>query len=93
MGFFKSIKKAFKSVKKVVKKAFKLVGDVITSVDGKRPSTMEDLLWIIWQKEVGDLVELEILRDEEMISVKATLGKEAMLDVVLPPSDHAVQSR
>ncbi len=63
------------------------VGDVITNVDGNRPVTVEDIISIIWQKEVGDLVEIEIQRGETIIDVEVTLGKEAIREAVLPPSN------
>lgn len=50
------------------------VGDVIVSFDGEDVSSMDQLISLILEKDVGDSVPLEILRDGRRISLTATLG-------------------
>jgi 2-alkenal reductase len=54
-----------------------IFGDVITAIDGKPVRTYEDLVSYIFNKtEVGQRVELTILRDGKEMSVTATLQAE-----------------
>ncbi len=49
-------------------------GDVITAVDGKSVTTMQDLSAAIKAKQPGDKVELTVLRNGKEITVTVTLG-------------------
>ncbi|MGM8364239.1 SepM family pheromone-processing serine protease [Virgibacillus sp. W0181] len=51
------------------------MGDHITSVDGHKVSEADDLIDYVGQKKAGDIVELEINRDEEQMKVE--IGLEA----------------
>ncbi len=54
-----------------------IFGDVITAIDGKPVRTYEDLVSYIFNKtEVGQRVELTILRDGKEMTVTATLQAE-----------------
>ena len=50
-----------------------IVGDVVTSIDGERVSTVRDLFRILDTKSVGDEVETEIKRGERTMTVHITL--------------------
>jgi len=49
-------------------------GDVITKVNGKALSSMEDLIAAVNDAKVGDDMELEVVRDGETKTVTVTLG-------------------
>ena len=49
------------------------VGDTILSIDGADVSNFDSLSSIIDTKSVGDVLSLQILRDEEQISASATI--------------------
>jgi len=50
-------------------------GDVITAVDGKAVTTMQDLSAAVKAQKPGDEVELTVLRDGKKIAVAVTLGE------------------
>jgi S1-C subfamily serine protease len=50
-------------------------GDIITSVDGEQNPSMEDVVSIVNDAEVGDTLELEVSRQGETRSVEVTLGE------------------
>lgn len=52
------------------------VGDVIISADGKRVETTEELSRIIQDKEKGDKIAIEILRDRKKRSVDVEVEEE-----------------
>lgn len=54
----------------------KLGGDVITAVDGKKISTMEDLVEELQEKKPGDEVELTVYHDGQEKTAHVTLGKQ-----------------
>jgi S1-C subfamily serine protease len=49
-------------------------GDVITKIDGKDLSSMEDLIAAVNDAKVGDDMELEVQRDGETKTITVTLG-------------------
>ena len=49
-------------------------GDVITAVDGKSVTSVEDLSAYLSTKQVGDSVSLSVLRNGQSIDVQVTLG-------------------
>ena len=51
-------------------------GDVITAVDGKAVTAMEDLAQIVGSKQPGDMVTLSILRNGQKSDVQVTLGEQ-----------------
>ncbi len=51
-----------------------LGGDVITEVDGKKVSSMEEIVEIVNEAEPGDALELTILRDGDTKTANVTLG-------------------
>ncbi len=51
-----------------------VLGDVIVAVDNKRVKRLRDLFDHLENYKVGDVVELTIVRDEELLKVKVTLG-------------------
>ncbi len=54
---------------------FPVGGDVVVSVDGKKLSRTEDLADVIAQKNEGDEVELEIIRDGDRRTIKVELTR------------------
>lgn len=48
-------------------------GDIITKVDGIRVTSTEELINYFSKKNVGDVVELDLIRDAEGIKLKMTL--------------------
>ena len=50
-------------------------GDIITEIDSKKLSTMNDLREYIYTKKVGDIVNLQISRGKINRSIDVTLGK------------------
>ncbi|MEL7157815.1 MAG: trypsin-like peptidase domain-containing protein [Actinomycetota bacterium] len=51
------------------------VGDRILSVDGAPVTAFEELAGLVVAREPGDVVELEVVRDEEVLVIEATLGQ------------------
>lgn len=49
-------------------------GDVITAIDGKSVTSMDDLLSILQQNEVGQKVTLSVVRDGKQLEVTTTLA-------------------
>jgi len=49
-------------------------GDIITSVDGKGLRTREELARVVSEKNKGDKVKIELVRDGKKMSVEATLA-------------------
>jgi S1-C subfamily serine protease len=54
---------------------FPVGGDVIVSVDGQELSRTEDLADVVAQKDEGDEVELELIRDGDRRTVKVELTR------------------
>ena len=54
-------------------------GDVITAVDGKAVTTMQDLSTAVKAQKPGDEVELTVLRNGKEITVTVTLGERKAL--------------
>ena len=54
----------------------KLGGDVITEVDGKKVTTMEDLIEELQEKKPGDEIELTVYHDGQEKTAHVTLGKQ-----------------
>jgi len=52
------------------------VGDVIVRAEGRRVETIEELSQIIQNKEKGDIVELEFLRDKKNKKVEVEVAEE-----------------
>jgi serine protease Do len=50
-------------------------GDVVIGIDGERVTDDDDLVDIIREHQVGDEVEIVIMRDEREMTLLATLGK------------------
>jgi len=57
------------------------VGDVITSIDGEEVTTFSSLARKIRQKSGGDVVELEIYRDESPLVLTATIEERSRSEV------------
>ena len=61
----------------------KLGGDIITAIDGKAVTKIDDLLkYLERQSKVGDKVSLEIIRDGASIDKVVTLGKRPTSDTI-----------
>ncbi len=54
--------------------SFPAGGDIIVSADGRPVPRAEDLQRIVFEKEAGDVVELEVWRDGEVRTVEVTLS-------------------
>ena len=52
-------------------------GDIITKVDGIAVSVMPEVIEVLWTKMPGDELELEIYRDEEIITITIVLDQAA----------------
>jgi serine protease Do len=50
-------------------------GDILVAIDGQKIDAEHSPAYIISQKNPGDSVTIEILRDEQELSVQATLGE------------------
>ena len=50
-------------------------GDVITAVDGEPVTGMDDLIAAVNSKQVGDQVQLDVLRDGNQQQITVTLGQ------------------
>jgi S1-C subfamily serine protease len=50
-------------------------GDIITAVDGKNISSVEDVIIYLNGKRPGDKISLTVLRGSETLTVKVTLGE------------------
>jgi membrane protease YdiL (CAAX protease family) len=50
-------------------------GDIITKCDGNSVQNIQDVARIVFGRKVGDVVDLEILRDDKPLTVHATLGR------------------
>lgn len=50
-------------------------GDLITSIDGNKLTTIDDLRTYIYTKAPGDVVTLSIIRGEKSMEITTTLGK------------------
>jgi len=57
-----------------VKAGFKS-GDVIETIDGKKPTTLADVVAAVQVRNPGDEIAIEIVRDGQKQLLKATLGK------------------
>lgn len=51
-------------------------GDVITSIDKNKVTTMEELKSVIKKKNIGDKIELELTRDGKSITVTVNLAEQ-----------------
>lgn len=53
-----------------------LGGDIITAIDGKKLSSIDDLTaYLDYERKVGDEVRLEVLRDGRSLSIQVRLGE------------------
>jgi len=50
-------------------------GDVITTFDGKKVATADDIRTVLAKRKAGDVVEVAVLRDDETVTLKLKLGK------------------
>ena len=50
-----------------------MLGDVIVAADGKPVRTLNDLFRVLDDHDVGDTIELTVLRDDREVEVKITL--------------------
>ncbi|HEX2253893.1 MAG TPA: trypsin-like peptidase domain-containing protein [Thermoanaerobaculia bacterium] len=51
------------------------LGDVIVALEGEPVATTDDLLLLLDRRRPGDVVELEVLRDGERVTVEVPLGE------------------
>jgi serine protease Do len=61
--------------KSPAEKAGLKVDDVIVMLDGKKIASFEDLVRVLGRKKPGDRVDIEVVRDEELMSLRVTLGR------------------
>lgn len=57
------------------------IGDVITQVDGQKVTTAEEMLRYLQDKEVGDVVTLTVLREEQEEAIEIPLAPLSNSDV------------
>jgi serine protease Do len=50
-------------------------GDTVLKIDGNQLQSYDELPPLIWKRKPGDEVEIEILRGEQTLKLKATLGR------------------
>ena len=60
----------------VVPKWIKESADVVVSIDGKPVNSLDDLQIVVEEKNPGDNVELEVLREGQILRVAVQLGEE-----------------
>ena len=53
-----------------------LGGDIITEVDGKKVTSMDEMIEIIQESEPGDVLTLTLMRDDQEKTAKVTLGEQ-----------------
>lgn len=51
-----------------------LAADVIVAIDGIATKTMEDVIDLLFDKQVGDKIKLSVQRQDELIELELTLG-------------------
>ena len=56
------------------------IGDIIVSADGISCKQMSSLQSLIADKRIGDEIDFEILRDDEIVSITVELGKAANVE-------------
>jgi serine protease Do len=67
------------------------VGDLIVKADGKRVETTDELVKMIHEKEKGETINLEILRDKKKMTVEVEIDEdESLMSAV--PFEHWEQS-
>jgi S1-C subfamily serine protease len=52
----------------------RLGGDIITALDGRRVSSMEDIVDLVNSADPGDRLEITLLRGDERQTAAVTLG-------------------
>lgn len=50
-------------------------GDIITHLDGKRVTSMDEMLEILYKHKIGDIVRITVIRGDTELSCEITLGK------------------
>ncbi|MFO7321462.1 MAG: PDZ domain-containing protein [Chloroflexota bacterium] len=60
------------------------VGDIVTALDGETV-TADNLAEMIRERSVGDTVELEVLRGDDLIEISVTLGARSDVEVTPEP--------
>jgi S1-C subfamily serine protease len=70
-------------------------GDVITAIDGKSVTSVEDILNYINTKKVGDVVTLKVVRGGNAMDVSITLATRPadISSVIIPDTTPAPNSR
>ena len=63
------------------------VGDVITSVDGKRVDDAQSFMQLIWQARAGSVVRLDVQRRGEPRTVSVTLGDRSKFQAASSSED------
>lgn len=63
-----------------------VLGDVITSIDGEKLNSLDDLYRFLDKKQIGDTVQVEVFRNGKTMSVPVKLSQ-------LPQSSRAPQQR
>jgi hypothetical protein len=63
-----------------------LPGDYVQTVDGEVVPTQDDFRWLILSRDPGDVIELRVLRDREVMTLRVTLGAFADLPNALRPT-------
>lgn len=84
-------------IKKVTKdspaeKAGIQAGDLITKVDGQRVTSVEEVINYFSQKEVGDSVDVTLLRDADSMDVTVTLFSTTEYKSLEPDTDSSNQN-
>lgn len=65
------------------------IGDKITALDGKEYNTYDDIVSYLSDKEVGDVVEVTVERDDEKVTVSVELSAMSSSQSSLPSSDSS----
>jgi len=68
------------------------VGDLIVKADGKRVETTDELVKLIHEKEKGETIKLEILRDKKIMTVDVEIDENESLMSAVPFLTHSINT-
>jgi serine protease Do len=74
LGYFSLLQIEGVTSKSPAKKAGIKKGDVVVSFDGTKITGAPDIIEILWKKDPGDVVDVEVYRDKKIIKLELKLG-------------------